>query len=288
MRYFIAVLITALLCAQSASAQTISDRLRALEQAQSGGDSQLAEEMLYRLDELQREVQELRSRVEEQSFEIERLKTQQRDQYLDLDQRVADLAQRDSSAPPAVNGNTVTAINPTPTGNPAPVNDPPPDGQPIPVEPDGGIGDGAGPPPDSNQPPVTTDAERTAYEQAFSLLRDGRYADAARSFGNFLESYPRGEFADNAQYWLGESYYVTGNYEIALDAFRRLIDQFPQSPKIPDAKLKIGYTYYELEQWSQAQTALQAVVTEYPDSTVARLADSRLRSLRLEGHGGGQ
>jgi tol-pal system protein YbgF len=126
--------------------------------------------------------------------------------------------------------------------------------------------------------------EKAAYDQAFQALKDLRYADAAEEFQSFLTRYPNSEYSDNAQYWLGESYYVTRNYDLALRAFQDLLDNFPESPKAPDALLKIGYTHYELEQWDSARAALTQVQEKYPDSTLSRLAENRLRSMRMEGH----
>jgi TolA-binding protein len=77
---------------------------------------------------------------------------------------------------------------------------------------------------------------------------------------------------------------VTRNYDIALRAFQDLLDQYPNSSKAPDALLKIGYTHYELEQWDSARAALTQVQELYPDSTLSRLAENRLRSMRMEGH----
>ena len=58
---------------------------------------------------------------------------------------------------------------------------------------------------------------QAAYDEAFQALKELRYADAAESFQSFMDQYPNSDLADNAQYWLGESYYVTRNYEIALE-----------------------------------------------------------------------
>ena len=61
---------------------------------------------------------------------------------------------------------------------------------------------------------ASPEAEKAAYDQAFQSLKDMSYADAAEQFQDFLTFYPGSQYADNAQYWLGESYYVTRNYEI--------------------------------------------------------------------------
>ena len=131
---------------------------------------------------------------------------------------------------------------------------------------------------------ASPEAEKALYDRAFQSLKDLKYADAAEQFQIFLGQYPSSDYADNAQYWLGESYYVTRNYDIALKAFQDLMDRYPESSKVPDALLKVGYTHYELEQWDSARAALTQVQESYPDTTLDRLAESRLRSMRMEGH----
>ncbi len=64
----------------------------------------------------------------------------------------------------------------------------------------------------------------------------------SRHFQQFLQSYPQSSLADNAQYWLGESYYVTRDFQNAAAAFQTVLDRWPDSRKAPDALLKLGYT----------------------------------------------
>jgi tol-pal system protein YbgF len=265
----------------------------ALAPAQSDGGSEPLMEMVLQMQQLQDEIRMLRGRIEEQAFEIESLKRRQRDQYLDLDQRINEIAAGQAMAPGAL------PLDPA-TGPAAQVG-----GQPLEAgsqaAPSPGVGADlpevrqpidtpstvtglAVPQADARSVAGTPEAEKRAYDSAFQALKDLRYSDAAEAFQAFLDRYPGSEYADNAQYWLGESYYVTRNYEFALEAFETLQQRFPQSPKLPDSLLKIGYTHYELRQWDLARAALTQVKEQYPDTTLARLAESRLRSMRLEGH----
>ncbi len=103
------------------------------------------------------------------------------------------------------------------------------------------------------------------------------------AFRQFLVSYPDSELADNAQYWLAESYYVTQQFEQALSSFETVIDDHPRSRKVPDALLKMGYCNYELERWNDARAALARVQADYPETTAARLAEQRLKRMESEG-----
>ena len=83
----------------------------------------------------------------------------------------------------------------------------------------------------SQAAPVSAQAEKAAYDQAFQALKELRYADAAEDFQSFLDQYPNSEYADNAQYWLGESYYVTRNYDIALVCVPEPAQPVPGKPE---------------------------------------------------------
>jgi tol-pal system protein YbgF len=129
-----------------------------------------------------------------------------------------------------------------------------------------------------------SESEKAAYDAAFRALRETRYADAAEAFSAFLDDHPDSSYAPNALYWLAETYYVTGDFRTALEYFNELLDRFPGSSKEGDALLKIGFTHYELEQWNEARAALEQVRSQFPGTTLARLAEGRLRDMRLAGH----
>jgi len=265
---------------------TLSERVERLERQVQGGGGGSTADLVIQVNQLEDEVRRLRGMVEEQAHEIESLKARQRDQYLDLDRRLQALsggqpAQPQGGAQPASPRQGGGSPGQARTGQSAAAggadnaaaNRRPPESTP-----ENGSGG-------SGTAPVEDEASRKqAYEAAFSRLRDGQYADAATGFRDFLDEYPDGPLADNAQYWLGESYYVTGNYDIALNAFQSVLSRFPDSAKVPDALLKLGFCYYELEQWDQARDTLEQVTSRYPDSAVSRLAESRLRLMRTEGH----
>jgi len=245
-------------------------------------DMSVTADLVLQVQELQDEVRKLRGMLEEQTVELENLKRRQRDQYLDLDQRISDLrnsqpvTQAEMAAGKAQAAPAVRSPGVSPSGEVPEVR--------APMESRTEMSGIAQPQVQSQAAPASAGDEKAAYDEAFQALKELRYADAAEEFQSFLDRYPNSEYADNAQYWLGESYYVTRNYEIALKAFQDLLDRYPDSNKAPDALLKIGYTHYELQQWDSARAALTQVQEKYPDSTLSRLAENRLRSMRMEGH----
>lgn len=278
----------------------------------SNAGSQL--ELLSQIEALRSELQSLRATVEIQGNELDRMSRRLREQAVDIDARVAklegksprplaDIAASDAEpatarpdAPPARPGQlALESAEPVAdpfSADPQPRADTLADDE-LAAEPAATNGDDRDPSVTTERPrtpptgisdaaPADPADERASYESAFDALKDGRYAESARRFQNFIERFPRGDYAPNAYYWLGESYYVTQNYAEALATFEGLLERFPDSTKAPDALLKSGYCHYEMRQHARAEAVLREVVQRYPDTTVSRLADGRLRALELE------
>jgi tol-pal system protein YbgF len=132
--------------------------------------------------------------------------------------------------------------------------------------------------------PAADGGDKAGYQAAFDLLKAGQYDRAIAAFQSFLTSYPNSQLADNAQYWLGEAYYVNKSFPESLAAFQRVVENFPGSRKLPDALLKIGYCDYELKQFSASRDVLTQLTTKYPDSPAGRLAQQRLDKMATEKH----
>jgi tol-pal system protein YbgF len=272
-----------------AQRMSLAERVTALEQqAQNHGGAQGNVELVNQINALQSQVQTLQGQVEELRHQLDEMKNRSKEQYIDLDSRIGRLEGRNPSAPPAANpaaaGNNGNLPDVALGGSSTPPPSPPPSPPPVPQDETPIAGNT---PADSGLPPPAAAAgpedAKAAYDQAFAALKDGRYAESARRFQQFIQQYPASDLTPNAYYWLGESYYVTQNYPISLDTFRKLLTQYPDSQKAPDAMLKIGYCQYELKQWDQAEKTLNDVVQKYPNTTVASLAQGRLRALKLEG-----
>lgn len=122
-----------------------------------------------------------------------------------------------------------------------------------------------------------TQTELSAYNQAFEQLKTGQYAKAIKGFRSQLATFPNGQYAGNAQYWLGETYYVMRDFDSASQTFNQLLTQYPKSNKIAGATLKLGFIYQERGQTAQATSLLEQVISTFPDSTEAKLAQQRLK-----------
>jgi len=241
------VALVVLLGSQSAAfAQSTSQRLDLLERRVAR-----ITDLTLQLDELRRENRALRGETEQLRHEIEQLKRKQRDIYLDIDQRLgAGSAGQLSGNTPATGGAPSTAT-----------------------------GSGAA------AAPVAATANRkqveTEYQAAYALLdpKEKRYDEAAAAFATFVEKYPADPLAANAQYWLGEAYYVSQKNAEALAAFQVVVDRYPASNKAAGALFKIGRLQQAAGQRNAARDSYRRILSDYPNSSAAGLARQRLDKL---------
>jgi len=193
----------------------------------------------------ERRGDEMQGRIEELEHSAESTAERQRQLYADIDTRIQELetAIRDRNSVSVMDGGTLAP----------------------------------------GQLPMPGGSDRDNYQAAFELLKEQRYEPAASAFEQFLVTFPDSELADNAQYWLAESHYVTQSFEEALGGFEVVIEKYPNSRKVPDALLKMGYCNYELQRWEAARGSLTRVQEEYPETTASRLAGQRLQRMQDEG-----
>jgi tol-pal system protein YbgF len=124
-----------------------------------------------------------------------------------------------------------------------------------------------------------TDAVKRDYEIAWSALEKKDYRLAIQRFKDFLKRYPRSNLADNAQYWIGESYYALREFDQAILEFDAVRRNYPQGEKVPAALLKQGYSFAELGEKVNARLILQEVIEKFPQSPEAIRAKEKLKTL---------
>ena len=241
--------------------------------AQEGVTSGQLLRALSLISELTKEVQELRNRVEILEYELEQTQERQKQLYDDLDQRL-----RTGSARPSSEADTTPPVSEEQPVEPvAPVEPEPTEISETPTTETAEV-----PPEPEPEPIIDPQLVRDAYNQAFQLLRQGKYEDAISEFTSIVETYPTSDLVDDSIYWVAEANYVTENYNAALEAFKSVVSQFPDSQRAPEAMLKIGYIYYNKGEFDSASDYLLEVVDKYPASRSAFSARRRLDKMARE------
>jgi tol-pal system protein YbgF len=140
-------------------------------------------------------------------------------------------------------------------------------------------------------PPATPPAPRpggfgASPSQAFETARSdyymGNWSLAIQGFESFLKTFPKSDLTDDAQYYIGETYYMSGRFQDALTAYDAVIERYPSSNTLPDTYYKRGMAQKALGQAAQAKESLSFVIKTYPSSDAAFLARQALDQLNVQ------
>ncbi|MGQ9371482.1 tol-pal system protein YbgF [Azospirillum sp. A39] len=232
-------------------------------QAGSAIPPSLAADFEIRLQRLERTLSELTGKYEESTYQLSQLKDRLERMNGDIDFRLQQLegGKGGSSAAAAA----PAAADNRPADRPA---DRPTDRQVA----------------QTQSLPANADPVKQ-YEHAFELLRESDYAKAEAAFTQFLAKNKGHTYAANAQYWLGETYYVRDKYAEAAVAFAEAFQKYPKSSKAPDSLLKLGMSLAKLNKKQEACTAYGQLLAKFPEAaaSVKRRADQERRKLSCPG-----
>ena len=114
------------------------------------------------------------------------------------------------------------------------------------------------------------------FAAAYGDYSRGNYDLAISEFRQYVETYPSSEMADNAQYWIGESYYSKKLLNEAIAEFDKVSQLFPKGDKVPGARFKKGVALIEQGQLDAGRAELTALIRLFPRSNEAALAKQQL------------
>ena len=140
-------------------------------------------------------------------------------------------------------------------------------------------GTGAPPPAGSAQAPQKRAlSQNELYLKAKQAFDAGDYARARSAFQDFLKRFPRAKNADNAQFWIGETYYREKWFEKAILEYQKVIEKYPKGNKVPASLLKQGLAFYSIGDKANARLILNELIAKYPQSREAKIAKKKLKS----------
>lgn len=215
------------------------------------------------LDSMQRDVAKVRGGVDEVRYSSRATGTVAT-RLEDLESRVSALEGHKSLSTTTT---TETTIG-TESGSAAPA--PMPTATPVPAK------------PEISAPDLAREEAREApdeYKRGLALVRQGAYDKAIQSLREFLRTNRESPLAPNAQYWVGECYFMLADYYQAILNFNQVRQQHPKSERAPAAVLKIGLAFLQMGNKSEARLAFQKVVNDYPSSPEAAQAREKLQAL---------
>ncbi len=114
------------------------------------------------------------------------------------------------------------------------------------------------------------------YKAGYKAVMAGALEEGRQTLFTFLLKHAEHDLADNALYWIGESYYSEKNYADAIQYFQRIVDDYPSGNKVPDAMVKAALTLHRVGEGTQGRFLLTQVVKVYPGTHSADVARKKL------------
>jgi tol-pal system protein YbgF len=232
--------------------------------AASDNNAGLAAAMDERLSSLEGSIRQINNRLDEQDYAIGQSK-QQFDLFKsDLEVRLKEFG----SAPQITQSEPPLVPNETPVAT-APKNESKP-------EETSSINIDAG-----TMKDLPTDNAAALYDAAFQALREQKYDRAESGFSEFVKRYPKDDLAGNAQYWLGETFYVRGNYTESAKIFAQAYQKYPKSTKAPDNLLKLGLSLSQNSKKQDACVTLMQLGKQFPNAAavIVQRANDEMKKL---------
>jgi tol-pal system protein YbgF len=246
------------------------------------GDGSPALDAQIRMDQLEAQLRTMTGQIEEMQYNLSQLSSRVEKTQGDNEVRFQQLEHggpQSAAEPPAASPAPVAVAPPPAVVAQAP---PPPASRsgnsaadPSRPAPQAGMlvappGPAAAPAPVQAQPAIAgggTLADGSAVDQynyAFGLMRAADYRGAEVAFRGFLQKHPGDPLASNAQYWLGETFFVRGEYPAAAQAFAEGYQHYPQGPKAPDNLLKLGMSLGNSGRKSDACFSFARLERDFP------------------------
>jgi tol-pal system protein YbgF len=141
--------------------------------------------------------------------------------------------------------------------------------------------------PDTAAAPADTSMARASvathlYETAYIDFTKGDFESAITGFRDFVGRFPMTDFSDDAQFMIGQSYYVLEDYPRAIIEFRRVLDAYPAGDKAPEAIHRLGHSYLKIDDIETARQYFRILVNRYPGTMEATRAQEILEAMPQE------
>ncbi len=117
------------------------------------------------------------------------------------------------------------------------------------------------------------------YGKAKKALDTGKLETARDLFRKLITKFPNSDNVDNAQFWIGESYYRSKWYQKAILEYQKVIEDFPKGNKVPGAYFKQGLAFAELGEIENSRIVLKDLIKKFPNSSEALRAKKKLKKI---------
>jgi tol-pal system protein YbgF len=103
------------------------------------------------------------------------------------------------------------------------------------------------------------------YDYALDLLRVGKFDEAEKALAAFVAVHSQETLTENAEYWLGETYYVRRDYRTAVRIFAKSYQNHKDGAKASDSLLKLGMSLGNLKKTREACLIFDKLEKDFPN-----------------------
>jgi tol-pal system protein YbgF len=118
------------------------------------------------------------------------------------------------------------------------------------------------------------------YNDAKAAMDNGDTKTARDGFTKLIKDYPNSKIVDNAQFWVGETYYKEKWYPKAILEYQKVIENYPKGNKVSSAYLKQALSFSEMGETGNAKLILRQLIKKFPNSSDASIAKKKLEKLK--------
>ncbi len=235
-----------------------------------GADAQSSVNNEVRISQLEDQVRTVTGQIEELTNTLDQMKRRLETLASDIDQRLAALEHPGSGQPPQAQGQPPQPAPRALAGSPPkgaganPAEAPSQSGVLGQLPAAGAAQTAAAPATAGDAGALPNGTPQEQYNFAFGLLRQANYPAAEQALRAFIERYPNDALAGNAQYWLGETYFVRKDYNNAAAVFAEGYEKYPKGGKAADNLLKLGMALGQLGQKANACRAFARLDRDFP------------------------
>jgi tol-pal system protein YbgF len=205
-------------------------------------DTKSIMDLANEIEKLKQEVANLRGQIESASNDIANTQKRQKDFYIDLDQRLRTIEQKQAASEKAA-----TEAKPSEAKAPEPA-----------------------------EPP----SEQKTFDAALALFKAQDYRQAAQGFTDFLKRFPESPNLPQAYFWLGSSHYGLQDCVSAIPAFQTVITRFQTSTRAPDAMLSLAECQNDMKNKVAARQTLNNLMKRFSGTPAAKAAKERLAEIK--------
>nr|MBP6730817.1 tetratricopeptide repeat protein [Chitinophagales bacterium] len=127
-----------------------------------------------------------------------------------------------------------------------------------------------------------SNAEYAQFQKGIILGLQNKEEEKIEALNTLIAKFPGSNYADQANYELGETYLQIGNNAQARVAYQTIITKNANNAYLPKAYVKIGVIDYNTGKKEQAIDDYKLVVKKFPESVEARESLEALKDIYVE------